>query len=527
MNAADGPASATGPDVFPQTTTPSLSIARLDIRQQVLGRGSLYWLLADRPEDADLLAVQVLAGLDAAVRAALVCAAATRARLLGELPAQAGPGELRLLDLPPARAARALQRLAAELDRATPADCRLVLLRAPAACWGEATLPRLSDWIRQLKDWLAGRDTTLLLITDGLATELREALLQRNEQLSGLAQLYRAQGGARYLLHFWHNPLGVSGTADFALQEAHQGFAVRVLDQPGPRQPGGDDQRRVYAQREVLEGAPTPALWQLFDTLDALRDKAAQAHAATVVFCIDGSHQVEDLARTLHTLRERQGPELKLVLREMTPCLRYRDEQLLLTGGANLVVPYGSNLSRFLTLLDSVQGQVWRRSMSDDFDATLQRLRPLPLRGVLSPLQFADAVRQMWRGTQRGEIIHQLVRLAPMQGLDPASALGQIKLRRDGDIACIADGAIHLFLFACRAESVEPALDNTFTLPWQELFQGYQCLPSLDPLDSEAFRDASAPRLAQPEPANDSPAPRPRARLRPSPLRIELAGSSP
>lgn len=87
--------------------------------------------------------------------------------------------------------------------------------------------------------------------------------------------------------------------------------------------------------------------WYLFENRDALLEAAQSASAATVIVGIDNSYQLLELAQQLHDLREHCGPQLKIVVREMEPSVRYRDERLLLACGANLIVPDGTLLSRF------------------------------------------------------------------------------------------------------------------------------------------------------------------------------------
>lgn len=120
--------------------------------------------------------------------------------------------------------------------------------------------------------------------------------------------------------------------------------------------------------------------------------------SATVIFAMDGGQRLDSLARQLHHLRQSRGNALKLVVREMASTLRYQDEQLLLACGASQIVPFGASLSRFLTMVESIQGYVWRRHLPTDFDALLARLRPLAICGLVAPRAFADAVQSMWHG---------------------------------------------------------------------------------------------------------------------------------
>lgn len=209
---------------------------------------------------------------------------------------------------------------------------------------------------------------------------------------------------------------------------------------------------------------------------------------------MDGGQRLDVLARQLHTLRQLRGNALKLVVREMAPTLRYQDEQLLLACGASQIVPFGASLSRFLTMIDSIQGYIWRRRLPTDFDALLARLRPLPICGLVAPRVFAEAVQPMWQGLRNGEIVHQLLMLRPAPGLSPLQACSRTVFRRDGDIACVTDNALFLFLFACRAEGVEQALDHIFQLSWKELFISQSVLVTLDKLSGPEFLDDTIPQ---------------------------------
>ena len=65
-------------------------------------------------------------------------------------------------------------------------------------------------------------------------------------------------------------------------------------------------------------------------------------------------------AHQIHTLRRSRGNGLKIAVREMSASLRYSDERLLLACGANLIVPHVAPLSRFLTMLEGIQGSASR-----------------------------------------------------------------------------------------------------------------------------------------------------------------------
>src|SRR5690606_543982 len=82
-----------------------------------------------------------------------------------------------------------------------------------------------------------------------------------------------------------------------------------------------------------------------------------------VVLSIGENADVDALARIVFELRSERGNGLKLVVREMQPCLRYADERLLLESGASLVAPANLPLARVLTLLETIQGQTWQGAL--------------------------------------------------------------------------------------------------------------------------------------------------------------------
>ena len=326
-----------------------------------------------------------------------------------------------------------------------------------------------------------------MVVTHGDALALHTELLQFNETLSGLSRLYRHNGEIRYQLHFWHNPLGVSAGQEFKLSVDSQCFTLIPQTTVDTQPRVADDQHVYLAERAVLEGSPSLSRhWYLFESRQALLEEAQSARAATVIVAIDNSHQLLELAQQLHDLREKCGPELKIVVREMEPAVRYRDERLLLACGANLIVPEGTVLSRFLSMIESVQGQRWQYSQNSDFETLLERQRPPQVRGLVSPRVFYETVEQIYTDSS-GEVTHQLIKFVPVPGLAPELFLNQMCLRRFGDIACLLNGELYLFLFACRADGLDPALGNICRLPWRDLFNQRHVLSGMTDLPEEPF----------------------------------------
>nr|UKE85486.1 hypothetical protein KXZ65_11310 [Pectobacterium sp. PL152] len=79
-------------------------------------------------------------------------------------------------------------------------------------------------------------------------------------------------------------------------------------------------------------------------------------NSATLVFALNQTSQVDTLVKQVHSLRRQRGELLKIVVREMKPCLRASDERLLLACGASIIVSHSESLSRFYRGLKAYRG---------------------------------------------------------------------------------------------------------------------------------------------------------------------------
>ncbi|WP_448645461.1 cellulose biosynthesis protein BcsE [Pseudomonas mediterranea] len=469
-----------------------MAIRGLPDEQLSMRQGGLYWVSVDRGRDVETLALQGLMALPQKHRASLIWSGLYPEQLIGSLQERSDCAQWGLFEIPEAVMRLALQSLPGELKRARTAPGSLLLLMLPATSWQTFDAERLRQWCRGLRRWLDERRCTLLVLCHGQAPQLHAELIRLNEHLSGVAQLYRRDGAIHYQSHFWRNESGVCGAQLYELELLASGFGLTRAEQAGPAPTRTDDQRLYLAQRSVLES--TSALsrqWKVFERRIDLLQQASLARAASVLVAVESDQQVEVLARDLYALRERCGSALKIIVREMEPCLRYRDERLLMSCGANIVVPFGIPLSRFFSLVDSVQGQLWKRRRSGaDLESLLKRLRAPTMRGLLSPREFLTALEQIYGGAS-GEIEHQLLRLQPPPSLTIEQCLYQVSLRRFGDIATVMEGVFYVFLFACRSDGLESALGNICRLPWRSLFSDCRPLDELAELPRTAFLDAT------------------------------------
>ncbi|NYT82022.1 hypothetical protein H0A70_11080 [Alcaligenaceae bacterium] len=463
-----------------------LAIDDLPIELAQLRDGEAYWIALADENDSSALIMQLLRGADPDARAVLICSVDPTSMLAG-LPPDQGPADLRTYRLSgePLKALRALTK---DLDRSLRPRGRIIIMRLSAEYFSAAG-DHLETVLYRWREWLQSNGCVLLVLAYGEpAVKAVNGMLRFSNVLSGLASLRPSGGEYDYSVLHWRNAIDAVGLTQLRLASTPQGYAVsrqRALSAAV-----GNDRARFLFEAMVLEGVPVFMAddWHVFDSAAELARQAMQATAATVVFGLRSGADLPPLAKTLHALRKQRGPALKLVIREMNRTLRYQDEQLLLACGATLIVPADTPLPRFLSLLETVQGKLYARELAEDPEALIERSRAVSLRGVIGVDPFLDYLDHMLEQNEAASAAGVLVAMIPVPGLTPDLAMGQLHLRRFGDVACELGGMVYLFLFGCHPNLVEVALGNVFGIPYGEIFSDHAAYITMDQIAAEHGR---------------------------------------
>lgn len=446
----------------------SLGINQLWNELKVMQSPGLYWINVDRQIDAEMLCRQTLYKQSIDTQAALICAKCDPLNIMGEQPI-AGPSRLPLYSL--AETKPALKSLVEDLMRGLAPHDRLIILVLPALQWLSFSQTELDDWLLNMSQWLIKRNNTLLVINhDPASHHLRAYLASQHRTLCGLANLQWLPGRLSYDVDFWCNQYSVTARQTVDIELSEQTFTAHEVQAQNLH--SASDENRYLAVNCVLEGAPALSdSWRLFNSNELLADAGAHAEAATLIFAIEESGQLITLAPMIHRLRRRQGNAIKLVVREMKATLRKNDERLLLACGANLVIPFTTQLSHFFTMLEGLKGQLFSRHVSTDITGLLEGMRPLQLKGYVDQETFCQSVTAIIDNPlipvdSKG----LLVSLRPVPGLRAAQALTLCHIRRDGDLVTLANDRLVLFLSACLVNDLDVALNSIFRLPVAETF---------------------------------------------------------
>ncbi|AKP33750.1 cellulose biosynthesis protein BcsE [Yersinia aleksiciae] len=447
----------------------SLGVRKIWDELAVIQAPGFYWVNIERQIDAHLFCQQIIRHQPENTRAALICSGVKPEQILNNIM-DYGPAKLPLFTLPAQR--NALRHLTGDLMRSLRPQQRLFILLAPATLWQTHTSEEMQQWLQQIQQWLDAQQCALIVLCHGTGVnKIKNQLVSQHRYLQGLASLQWQQDNAQYVVSWWSTAKGVTANQLVLLDADEQGWSMAdEVQQVLPQ--SRNDEHLYLAETHILEGAPPLSThWQLLESNAALAQRAMNAHAATLIFALNQSEQIDEMAHQIHNIRRQRGDAIKIVVREMHASLRYSDERLLLACGANLIVPHVAPLSRFLTMLEGIQGQRFSRHVPQDINTLLDALRPLQLKGYLPPAEFCQSVLQLMNNTllpENGKGV--LVALRAVPGLQARQALTLCHLRRYGDVVTVANNRLLLFLSTCRVNDLDTALNHIFRLPVAEVF---------------------------------------------------------
>lgn len=444
----------------------ALGLLQVQPELTVLQTPGCYWVTCARQEDARAFIRQAILAQQSVT---LISADEKPRDLLTPDPA-GGPDRIPLFSL--LKNKSSLLRLESDFSRKLGSKNGLVIFNSSAAQWDKLDDAELTSWIKRMRRVLIKKQMTLLMVTSGTTIiNLRNNLQRYFRQLDGLAHLAFQQDSWQYRINWWY--AGDRLLADRAIRLECKDDRFYAVNENEKQEPLSlNDEQQYLADKIVLEGAPPLSRqWQLFDDNEQVFLRAQQASAATVIFSLSRSDLIGELAKMVHSLRRARGNGLKIVVREMGTSLRYSDERLLLACGVSAIVSASATMSRFLTTLEGLQGQVFNRRVPVNLDSLTAALQPLQEKGYLRLDAFCQAVGQLIGNTLLPDNDKGLlVALRPVPQLRPQQILTLCKPRRFGDLVTVLDDRVILFLSSCRYNDLDKALKFIFSLPHDELF---------------------------------------------------------
>lgn len=354
------------------------------------------------------------------------------------------------------------------------------LIEGAAACfaWNDRQAlirqgAALAGWCEQT------RHSILLVMLPPLVEEGGGFLPLTDFQMrfGGAAQLVQVQGEYRWEVAFWrdsHNAMAASESIPLRFSpEDHR--LVAVLDTLKDRPEGmgllAPDETTVLVSRDAVQHERSvPKHWQIVQDNDSLVATASHAVAATVMLHYGITVNLAKLAKQVNYLRRTCGKALKILIREDNISIRY--ELMLLSLGANAIIPRNTSLAQVEIMVDGVQGQLFSRPVPDDYRAALSAAMSDTTSGYLPAQRFISLVRDAMERSRPIRLPNVLLRLMLEPDVAGLDAVKACHMRRAGDVCTASGDSLYLFFFACHVDDASIAIGKVFERPLSELFRG-------------------------------------------------------
>ncbi|PMQ05808.1 hypothetical protein DyAD56_07890 [Dyella sp. AD56] len=354
------------------------------------------------------------------------------------------------------------------------------LIEGVAACFAWHDRAALIRQGAALAGWCAQtRHTVLLVMLPPLVEQSGDfrPLTDFQIQFAGAAQLVHVQGEFRWEVAFWRDDRGaLSATESIPLRFSgtdHRLVAVMDANRENGEGIGmlaPDESVVMVSHAAVARERVVPKAWQVLADNEALVSAASRAVAATVILHYGIDVSLATLAKQVNFLRRQCGKALKILIREDNVSIRY--ELLMLTLGANAIIPRSMPLAQVEIVVDSVQGQLFSRPVPDDYRAALSAAMRDSTTGYVPAHRFIELVREAVERSRPIRLPNVLLRLPLEHDVAAIDALNACRIRRTGDLCTASGDSLFVFFFACHVDEAGKAMEKVFVRPLSDLFRG-------------------------------------------------------
>ena len=339
------------------------------------------------------------------------------------------------------------------------------------------------DQIDVLSKWFAQRKVTALLVFSRSTSEHSGTINALMDHLTGIARLSGDRDGLEITFDYWQSPEGTISARNYPLLTLDSGLYEATTRTVLSRQV--NEEEKFERREDIPDAEPyyfymdpdlddmngqVPGVWQRVDTSIGMMLASRNMRAATCILSFDGDSNLQQLAETVHSLRVSLGRYARIVVQEKEASLGNQSEALLLRLGVSLVVHRDVPTTRMPALLESLNGQVFKRDVEVNFEAAVESAFP-PKQPAYLPVQAF--VREVIASLDRAEALGvpcAMVMGKPMPGLTVVDILTRNVLTRSGDRMTSDGQSCYVFLNACPQSEIVTTLEQILGMAVEAAF---------------------------------------------------------
>ena len=329
------------------------------------------------------------------------------------------------------------------------------------------------DQIDILSKWFAQRKVTALLVFSRSTSEHSGTINALMDHLTGIARLSGDRDGLEITFDYWQSPEGTITARNYPLLTLDSGLYEATTRTVLSKQV--NEEEKFEQKEDISDAEPhyfymdpdlddmtgqVPGVWQRVDTSIGMMHASRNMRSATCILSFDGDSNLQQLAETVHSLRVSLGRYARIVVQEKEASLGNQSEALLLRLGVSLIIRRDITTARMPTLLESLNGQVFKRDIEVNFEAAVESAFP-PKQPTYLPVQAF--VREVTASIDSAEALGApcaMVTGKPMPGLTVVGILTHNVLTRPGDRMTSDGESCYIFLNACPQSQIVATMEQ-------------------------------------------------------------------
>ncbi|PQJ84904.1 cellulose biosynthesis protein BcsE [Aliivibrio sifiae] len=248
-----------------------------------------------------------------------------------------------------------------------------------------------------------------------------------------------------------------------------------------------DDESTIYISDTAIEKNQKASDSMICSSNnESLEKSLTTISRATIILSCSTQNEVRLLGVSIYRLRKSFGQNIKIIVREMQPCLRYSDEMYLLQSGINLIIHFGVRFSSMLSSIEILRGQILTRSLPSTTEELLNfHSQTTKIKGYTINERFVNYASESLMHLDISQTEFALIKLELLPNIAPEAYLNMCNIQREGDVMTVCKNAIYLFLQGVRRTDLPVALHNIFTLPIRDIFSSQTNFTTLGRVEHE------------------------------------------